>query len=134
MSQPSTSHPASAASVQHSTRHASLAALGVQVHRLELLGPMRTRVPIAQKTGRYTPPDQLYAAFLALLAGAPGLVELNGCLRPDAALPAAFGRSGCADQAVVPATVAAGTQETVTPREVAVDALYRPQRQGYRHD
>jgi hypothetical protein len=134
MSQPSTSQQASAASVQHSTSHASLAALGVQVHRLDLFGPIRTGVHIAQKTVRYTPTDKLYDAFIALLAGAHGLVELNGCLRPDAALQAAFGRSGCAEQSVVQDTLDACTQETVTQLEVALDAIYRQQSQGYRHD
>ena len=134
MSQPSTSPQASAAAVQRSTSHASLAALGVQVHRLDLFGPIRTGVHIAQKTVRYAPTDKLYDAFIALLAGAQGLVELNGCLRPDPALQAAFGRTGCAEQSVVQDTLDACTQETVTQVEVALDAIYRQQSQGYRHD
>ncbi len=137
MSQPSTSRAASAAykaAVQRSTAHASLAALGVRVHHLDLFGPIRAQVHIAQKTVRYTPTDKLYDAFIALLAGAHGLVELNGCLRPDPALQAACGRTGCAEQSVVQDTLDACTDETVSQLEAAVDAIYRRHSQGYRHD
>jgi hypothetical protein len=66
--------------VQHSTAHASLAALGVHVRQLDLFGPIRQHVHIAQKTVRYTPTDKRYDAFIALLTGAHGLglVEING--------------------------------------------------------
>lgn len=131
MSQPSTSLSASAA---RSTAHASLAALGVYVRHLDLFGPVREHVHIAQKIVRYTPTDKLYDAFIALLAGAHGLVELNGCLRPDPALQAAFGRTGCAEQSVVQDTLDACTAETVTQLEAALDAIYRQHSQGYRHD
>ena len=80
------------------------------------------------------PTDKLYDAFIALLAGAQGLVELNGRLRPDPALQAAFGRAGGAEQSVVQDTLDAGTQETVTQVEAALDAIDRQQSQGYRHD
>jgi hypothetical protein len=76
---------ASAAAIQRSTAHASLAALGVCVRHLDLFGPVREHVPIAQKTVCSTPTDKLDDAFIALLAGAHGLVEINGCLRPDPA-------------------------------------------------
>jgi hypothetical protein len=137
MSQPSTSPSASAAPVQRSTRstaHASLAALGVYVRHLDLFGPVREHVHIAQKTVRYTPTDKLYDAFIALLAGAHGLVELNRCLRPDLALQAAFGRTGCAEQSVVQDTLDACTEATVSQVEAALDAIYRQHSHGYRHN
>src|SRR5215813_13348518 len=87
--------------VQRSTAHASLAALGVHLRYLDLFGPIREHVHIAQKTVRYTPADKLYDAFIALLAGAHGLVEITGRVRPDPALQAAFGRIACAEQSVV---------------------------------
>src|SRR5260370_13777446 len=127
MSQLSMSFAASAAAVQRSTAHASLAALGVQVRHLDLFGPIRAGVHIAQKTVRYAPTDKLYDAFIALLAGAHGLVEINGRLRPDRALQAAFGRIGCAEQSVVQDTLDACTQETVPQLEAALDAIYSPQ-------
>jgi Transposase DDE domain len=134
MSQPSTSHQASTAAVQRSTAHASLAALGVQVRHLDLFGPIRAGVHIAQKTVRYTPTDKLYDAFIALLAGAHGLVEINGRLRPDPGLQAAFGRTACAEQSVVQETLDACSEETVTQLEQALDAIYRQHSAGSRHD
>ncbi len=133
MSQPTTKEHPSVAAVQRSTAHASLAALGVHLQHLGLFGPIRERVHIAQKTVRYTPADKLYDAFIALLAGAHGLVEINGRVRPDPALQAAFGRSACAEQSVVQDTLDACTEETVNELEQAWDAIYRQHSQGYRH-
>jgi hypothetical protein len=119
--------------VQYSSAHASLAALGVHLQRLDLFGPIRQQVHIAQKTVRYTPTDKLYDAFIALLAGAHALVEINGRRRPDPALQAAFGRGGCAEQSVVQDTLDACTQETVEPLEAAWALISRQHSQGYRH-
>lgn len=119
--------------VQHSTAHASLAALGVHLRRLDLFGPIREQVHIAQKTVRYTPTDKLYDAFIALLAGAQGLVEINGRLRPDAGLQAAFGRTACAEQSVVQDTLDACSDEAVAQLEAAWTTIYRRHSHGYRH-
>jgi hypothetical protein len=120
--------------VQHSTAHASLAALGVHLRHLDLFGPIREQVHIAQKTVRYTPADKLYDAFIALLAGAHGLVEINGRLRADPALQVAFGRIACAEQSVVQETLDACTEETVQQMEAAGNTIYRRHSRGYRHD
>jgi hypothetical protein len=64
----------------HYTACASLAALGVQLSHLDLFGPIRERVLIAQKTIKHTPSDKLYDAFISVLAGAGGLVEINSRL------------------------------------------------------
>src|SRR4051812_45827767 len=84
---------------------ASLAALGARLHSLDLFGPIRQRVRIAQKTVKHTPTDKLYDAFIAMLAGAHGVVEINTRLRSDPALQAAFGRRSCAEQSVVQETL-----------------------------
>jgi hypothetical protein len=120
--------------VQHSTAHASLAALGVHLQHLDLFGPIREQVHIAQKTVRYTPTDKLYDAFIALLAGAQGLVEINGRLCPDPALQAAFGRTACAEQSVVQDTLDACTEETVQQLEAAWTSIYRRHSRASRHD
>jgi hypothetical protein len=93
--------------------------LGVHLQHLDLFGPIRQQVHIAHNTVRYTPTDKLYDACSALLAGAHGLVEITGRLRPDPALQATFGRGGCAEQAVVHDTRDACTAETVEQVEVA---------------
>ena len=116
-----------------STPRASLAALGLQLQQLDLFGPIREQVHIPQKTVRYTPSEKLYDAFIALLAGAQGLVEINTRLRSDPALQRAFGRAACAEQSVVQATLDACDATTVAQMEAAIDAIYRQHGQGYRH-
>ena len=65
---------------------ASLAALGVKLKQLDLFGPIRKSVRIAQKTVKHTLIDKVYDAFISLLAGAHGLVEINTRLRADLAV------------------------------------------------
>ena len=118
----------------HFSPAASLAALGVKLSQLDLFGPIRTEVEIKQKTVKHTPVDKLYDAFISLLAGAHGLVEINTRLRADPALQKAFGRSACAEQSVVQETLDACTPENVGQLEQAMDVIYRLYSQGYAHD
>jgi len=120
--------------VRRSTAHATLAALGIRLCQLDLLAPIREQVKIAQKTVKYSPFDKLYDGFIALLAGAHGIVEINLGLRADPALQAAFGRSACAEQSVIQDTLDAVTVTNVAQMEAAVDAIYRTHSRGYRHD
>src|SRR5712671_1571336 len=125
-------------SITKPTRHfspcASLAAIGVQLRHLDVFGPIRKSVRIAQKTVKHTPIDKVYDAFISLLAGAHGLVEINSRLRADPAVQAAFGRSSCAEQSVVQETLDACTAENVKQMEQAMDRIYRQHSQGYRHE
>ncbi len=116
------------------TACASLAALGMQLKHLDRFGPIRETVSIAQKTVKHSPSDKLYDAFISLLAGAHGLVEINTRLRSDPVLQAAFGRTACADQSLVQQTLNACTATTVGQLEQAMDMIYRQHSQGYRHD
>src|ERR1051326_868629 len=75
---------------KHFSARTSLAAIGVKVRQLDIFGPIREGVKIAQKTVKHTPVDKLYDGFIAMLAGAQGLVEINTRLRSDRALQAAF--------------------------------------------
>src|SRR5205085_3444554 len=124
--------------ISNPTRHfspaASLAALGVHLRQIDLFGPIRETVKIAQKTVKYTPLDKLQDAFISILAGAHGLSEINTRLRSDPALQAAFGRSACADQSVVQDTLNACTAEQVSQLEQALQTIYRQHSQGYAHD
>ena len=120
------------------TRHfspaASLAALGVHLHQIDLFGPIRDTVKIAQKRVRYTPLDKLSDAFISILAGAHGLCEINTRLRSDPVLQHAFGRSACADQSVVQDTLNACSAEQVSQLQSALTTIYRQHSQGYAHD
>lgn len=123
-----------AVGVPQFTPRASLAAIGIRLRSLDLFGPIRRRVQVAQKTVKYTPADKLYDALIAMVAGAHGLVEINTRVRSDAALQAAFGRRGCAEQSVVQETLDACSAENVCQMEAAVAEVYRRHSRGYRHD
>jgi hypothetical protein len=119
---------------RHFTGCASLAAIGVKLSQLKLFDPIRTTVQIRQKTIKHTPADKLYDAFISLMAGAHGLVEINTRLRSDPALQQAFGRSACAEQSVVQETLDACTTENVTQLQHALDEIYRQHSQSVHHD
>jgi len=125
-------------SITRTTTHfsptASLAAIGVKLNQLDLFGPIRTLVQIGQKTVKHTPVDKLYDAWISLLAGAHGLVEINTRLRTDPGLQRAFGRSACAEQSVVQETLDACTAENVTQLQQALDEIYQQHSQGYQHN
>jgi hypothetical protein len=116
------------------TPRAALAALGCHLQRLDLLAPIRAQVRIAQKAITHTPVEQLSDAFVTILAGAHGLVEVNTGLRSDPALQRAFGRRACADQSTIQATLNACTEENVAQLTAALTTIYRQHSRGYRHD
>lgn len=114
--------------------HASLAALGRKVKQLKVFEPISQTVKIAQKTVKYRPSEKLLDAFISLLAGAQGLVEINKRLKADPGLQRAFGRMGCAEQSVVQDTLDACTTENVSQMHQAVEKIFRRHSQTYRHD
>src|SRR2546427_13007889 len=80
---------------------ATWAALGIRLQGLHLFGPVREHVPMNQKTIIHTSAQKLYDAFIAVLAGAAGVVEVNKRLRSDPGLQADLGRQSRAAQPVV---------------------------------
>jgi hypothetical protein len=110
-----------------------LAAIGVKLRGMDLFGPIAERVQIAQKTVKHTPVQKLYDGFVAILAGAQGLVEINKRLRSEPALQAAFGRKACAEQSVVQDTLDACTAVNVRQMQQATALIYRRHSLGYRH-
>lgn len=120
--------------VKHFSSCASLAALGIKLRELDVFGPIREQVKIGQKTIKDSPVDKLGDAFISMLAGAHGLVEINTRLRADVALQRAFGRERCAEQSVVQDTFNACTPENVEQMQEALDRIYRQHSQGYQHD
>jgi hypothetical protein len=116
------------------TPAASLAALGITLQQIKLFEPIQRLVHVAQKTVKYRPVDKLYDSFIAMLAGAHGVVEINTRLRSDPALQAAFGRTACAEQSVVQQTLDACTHENVTQMQQAMDEIFREHSRAYGHD
>jgi len=98
-----------------------------------LFEPIRRQVKIAQKKVKYSPTEKLMDGFIAILAGAHGLVEINKRVRPDRGLQIAFGRSGCAEQSVVQDTLDACTEQNVAQMHEAMALIYRQHSQGYHH-
>jgi thiamine kinase-like enzyme len=83
------------------------------LRQIDFLAPLRDQIKIEQMTVVHTPLDKLTDAFVTILAGAHGLVEVNTRLRSDLALQQAFGRTSCADQSTIQDTLNACTEVTV---------------------
>lgn len=113
---------------------AFLAAIGLVLGVRRVWKPISEQVGIPQKTLRYTPDDKLKAIFLAILAGARGLVEVGKRLHPDQALHYAFGPGVGADQSVLQDTLDACTPENIRQMKEAVADIYRKHSQGYKHN
>lgn len=116
------------------TPRASLAVLGVKLAQLDLFGPVRKLVRLAQKTVWYTPVDKLYEVLIGCLAGAKGICELEHCVRADPALLAAFGCSAHAEQSVVQDTLNSCEPAHVLQMQAAYQQIYQQHSQGFRHD
>ncbi len=112
----------------------TLAGIGVKVRHLALFEPIHQQVQIAQKVVKYKPSEKLLDGYIAILAGAHGLVEINKRVRSDRGLQIAFGRTGCAEQSVVQDTLDACTTENVAQMQQVMNSIYRQHSQGYRHD
>jgi len=113
---------------------ASLVALGVRFHRLQLWSVVGEHVKIKQKTLKHSPLDKLLDCFINILAGGHGLVEVNLRVRPDPAVQRAFGRSACADQSTISDTLNACTPAHVTQMRAALTQIFRQHSRSYRHD
>lgn len=118
----------------HFTGSVSLATIGVKIRQLDLLAPIQKLVHIPQKTVKDTPFEKVSDAFISMLAGAKGIVEVNTRLRSDRALQRAFGRNRCAEQSVIQETFDACTVDAIKQMEQAMDQIYQRHSQGYRHD
>ncbi len=105
--------------------HASLAALGLKLRSIKFFEVLSEHVLIKQKTIKHSPINKLIDAFIAILAGARGLVEINTRLRCDTALQRAFGRPECAEQSVVQETLDACTPENVEQLQQALNELFQ---------
>ena len=114
--------------------HATLAAVGIKATQIGLFDPITERVKIAQKVITHRPTEKLQDAYVNILAGGHGVVEINKRLRADGGLQKAFGRSVCAEQSVVQDTLDACTAENVQQMHEAMDLIYQRHSHGSRHD
>lgn len=112
---------------------ASLAAVGVFMRSLKVWETLEQHVQIEQKVVKHAPMDKLLDAFLNILSGGHGIVEVNTRVRPDPALQRAFGRKACADQSTISRTLNACDAQTVSQMRQGLQVIYRTQSRGYRH-
>jgi hypothetical protein len=91
------------------------------------------QVDIEQKVIKHTPLDKLLDAFINILAGGHGLVEVNTRVRPDAGVQRAFGREGCADQSTISETLNHCTAATSEQMRQAMQTIYQTHSRGYPH-
>ena len=94
---------------------------------------IRQQVTIQQKIVVHTPLEKMQDAFINIMAGGQGVVEVNQRVKPDAALSAAFGRERCADQSGVSTTLNACQAENVAQMRQAMQTIYRRYGAGYGH-
>jgi hypothetical protein len=118
--------------IRYSPR-ASLAIVGICSQQMDLWGMIGKRVKIQQKTITHTPLQKLQDAFINILAGGHGIVEINQRVKPDSSLLAAFGRSNCADQSGVSSTLNACQPENAVQMRGALQEIYRRYGAGYNH-
>ena len=112
---------------------ASLAIVGMKTQQMGIWNMIGQQVKIQQKTVTHTPLQKLQDAFINIMAGGQGIVEVNQRVKPDASLSAAFGRQSCADQSGISATLNACQVENVTQMRQAMTAIYQRYGAGYRH-
>src|SRR5215218_2772452 len=119
---------------QHFSPRASLCALGPKIRSLKLLETISNHVFIKQKTIKHKPVDKLFDAFIAILAGAHGMCEINTRLRSDPALQRAFGRTSCAEQSVVQETLNACSEANVSQMRQAFNEILRQYSRAFSHN
>jgi hypothetical protein len=112
----------------------SLVIVGLLMRQMGIWAVVEKLVHIKQKTVEHKPLDKLLDAFINILAGGQGLVEVNTRVRPDRGLQRAFGRARCADQSQVSRTLDRCTVDNVQQMRQANQEIYRTHGQSYRHD
>src|SRR5438094_10395952 len=95
------------------TKQAGLVLIGKYFIEKGLWAVIEQEVQIQQKIRQHTPHEKLLDAFIAILAGGHGLVEINTRVRPDPVVQRAFGRSRCAEQSTISDTFDACTATNV---------------------
>lgn len=113
---------------------ASMALLAQHMRRMKIWETIGQMVQIQQKTVQHTPLEKLEDAFLNILSGGQGLVEINTRVRPNRALQALFGRQACADQSNVSRTLDRCTADNIQQMRSALLTLYVRHSRACQHD
>jgi hypothetical protein len=113
--------------------HGSLIVVAAWEKRNAIWAGVEANVVIPQKTVIYRPTDKLRAVFVAILAGAHGLVEVNTRFRADNGLRVAFDLPGWPDQSTLSETLSACTPEAVTAMRTCLRTIYQQHGRAMQH-
>jgi hypothetical protein len=113
---------------------AGLAALGVWFRQKGIWTVVEEMVEIDQKVIKDTPVEKLLDAFINMLAGGRGNVEVNTRVRPDEGLQRAFGRERCAEQSVISETLNGCEEETIEQMRQAMQSIFQQHGRAFQHD
>lgn len=111
----------------------SLAMVGISIQQMGIWQLIAQHVKIEQKTVRHTPVEKLQDAFINIMSGGQGIVEVNRRVKPNHSLSVAFGRQTCADQSGISQTLNACQLENVVQMRQALQEIYQRYGAGYRH-
>lgn len=117
-----------------STEQASMALLAQQMERMKIWETIGQMVHIQQKTVQHSPLEKLEDAFLNIISGGHGLVEINSRVRPNRVLQQLFGRQACADQSSVSRTLDRCTADNLQQMRSALLTLYVRHSGACRHN
>jgi hypothetical protein len=113
--------------------HASLCVLGKYLQQIGFFEPLERRVHIEQKVFKYTPIQKLEMLFVGLLTGIKAVSHTATTVRVDAALTAAFGLPGCAEQSVLADTLDAAQERDVADLAAGIGDLFEKYSQARQH-
>lgn len=113
---------------------AGLAAFGQWMTEEQIWAEVENKVVIGQKVIQHKPHEKLLDAFINIVAGGKGVVEVNTRVRSEEALGLAFGREKCAEQSTVSRTLSACQEASVVGMRAVVERLLRRYGQAYQHD
>ncbi len=119
---------------KYQSGRASLGIVAQQIKRMRIWEAIEDQVVIRQKTVSYAPSEKLKVAWLNMLCGSKGLVQINSQVRPEAALWRMFGLKRCAEQSTVSRTLAACDQRSVEGMRAAMQSILRRHSQAYGHN
>jgi len=110
---------------------ASLVARGVRFQPMGIWAEVSAQVKIKQKIHKHTPVEKLLDCLLNILAGGQGVMETHILVRPDEAVPRAFGRDCCADQSTISRTLNACRAQNVTQLRDAISRILQKPARSY---
>lgn len=113
---------------------ASLALVGQTLCQRGIWEGLEQQIVITQKTIKDSSLAKLKDAFMTILAGGHGVVEVNTRVRSDRRLQRAFGRDRCAEQSCVSETLNRCDGTTVQQFGTALRTIFQAHSSAYRHD